>query len=205
MLTAVQAHPITNGTWLYSLIITKENLEKADSYTKYTGLYAIFYTANMILQTVILYPFFHIYNYELCRRPTTPSGVPYISLPHMSVCYSLLLTTAAVDNFANFTLKEASQPFRESDFLMTGNSVSQWLKLKAKLWNSFLTLNIIVLSTAIAYPAEIKWRRYLVNADSQIRCEATVKQIWSHAFRGNIWTGFWASCLRNGVGSLLLN
>ena len=148
-----------------------------------------------------------MYNYELCRRATTPSGVPYISVaPHMAVCYSLLFTTAAVDNFANFTLKEASQPYRESDFLMMGNSVTPWTKLKAQMWNGLLTLNIIVLSTAIAYPAEIKWRRYLVTADSASRCElSSARQIWNQAFRGNIWTGFWASCLRNGIGCLLLN
>ena len=49
MLTGVQSLPITNGTWLYTLIITKENLERADSYPKYLGLFGVFYSANMIL------------------------------------------------------------------------------------------------------------------------------------------------------------
>ena len=63
----------------------------------------------MALQTFLLYPFFHVYNYELCRRPTTPQGVPFTAYPHLMSCYSLLLTTAALDNCVNFNLKEQSQ------------------------------------------------------------------------------------------------
>ena len=31
MLTVVQVVPATNGTWLYSIIITEKNLQRADS------------------------------------------------------------------------------------------------------------------------------------------------------------------------------
>lgn len=116
----------------------------------------------------------------------------------------MLLTTAALDNMMNFGLKSSSQPYRESDFLMAGNSVRPMTKLKAYLWNGALTCGIIMVSTAIAYPAEVKWRRYLVSVDNTTR-DVRCKDIWRRQFRGGIWIGFWTSCLRNGFGALLLN
>ena len=98
-------------------------------------------------------------------------------MPHMAACYSLLLTTAAVDNAANFGLKHASQAYRESDFLMAGNSVSRWTKLKAQAWNGMLTTGIVIVSTALAYPAEIKWRRYLVCVDKSTR-DLSMREVW---------------------------
>ena len=196
--------PATNGTSLYYLIITPENLKKADTDMKNAILYGAFLGANMMLQTFILYPFFHIYNYELCRKPTTPSGVPFVAYPHMMACYSLLLTTAALDNMVNFGLKQSTQSYRESDFLMGGNSVRPMTKLKAYLWNGLLSCGIITVSTAIAYPAEVKWRRYLVSVDNTTR-DVRIRDIWRRKFKGGIWIGFWASCMRNGFGALLLN
>ena len=108
LLTAVQMLPATNGTLLYHLIMTPQNIERADSQAKTAALYGAFLGANMMLQTFILYPFFHIYNYELCRRPWTPSGVPYVAFPHFMTCYSLLFTTAALDNMVNFGLKQST-------------------------------------------------------------------------------------------------
>ena len=105
MLTCVQLLPATNGTLLYSLIITDNNLKRADSEVKNAALLGAFYGANMMLQTLILYPFFHDYNYELCRTPTTPTGTIFVRMPHMMGCFSLLLTTAALDNLANLGLK----------------------------------------------------------------------------------------------------
>ena len=163
-----------------------------------------FYAANMGLQTFLLYPFFHVYNYELCRKPTTPKGVPYVTTPHFMSCFSLMLTTAALDNYCWFTLKGASQPYRESDFLMAGNSVSRWQKLKSQIQNGLSTLGIVVVATAVAYPAEIKWRRYLSSVDYASK-DAKVLELWRKQFKGSIWTGFWASCFRNGFGALLLN
>ena len=61
----------------------------------------------MMLQTFILYPFFHLYNYELSRHPAMPRGVPYVKGPHFMACYSLLLSTAAIDNLANHSLISA--------------------------------------------------------------------------------------------------
>ena len=179
-------------------------MEWVDSKAKYSALSAVFYGGNMMLQTFVLYPFFHIYNYELCRRPTTPRGVPFVSPPHFFSCYSLLLTTAALDNMANFPLMSASQPYRESNFLMQGNSVTWQHKIKAIAWNGLLSFGIVIMSTALAYPAEVKWRRYLVSVDYASR-DATVRELWNRQFRGNLWTGFWASCFRNGLGCLILN
>ena len=129
-------------------------MEWVDSKAKYSALSAVFYGGNMMLQTFVLYPFFHIYNYELCRRPTTPRGVPFVSPPHFFSCYSLLLTTAALDNMANFPLMSASQPYRESNFLMQGNSVTWQHKLKAIAWNGLLSFGIVIMSTALAYRME---------------------------------------------------
>ena len=78
------------------------------------------------------------------------------------MCYSLMLTTCALDNATMIGLKYQSQDYRESDFLMAGNSVRWFTKLKAFVWNASLTGGIILLATTLAYPAELKWRRYLI-------------------------------------------
>ena len=98
---------------------------------KYAALYGTFLGLNMMLQTFLLYPFFHVYNYELTRRPTTPRGVPFVASHHLATCYSLLMTTAALDNMSNFVLKSNTEALRESDFLMSGNSVHLSTKVKA--------------------------------------------------------------------------
>lgn len=134
-----------------------------------------------------------------------PRGVPFVTAPHFMACYSLLLSTAAIDNLANHSLFNVSAPYRESDFLMQGNSVTKLRKLQALAWNGFLASATIVISTALAYPAEIKWRRYLVSVDHE-RKNATIRELWKlRHFRGTIWIGFWASCVRNGIGCFILN
>ena len=125
-----------------------------------------------------MYPFFHVYNYELCRKPTTPRGVPFVTMPHIMTCYSLMMTTAALDNLVNFGLKANTETLRVSDFLMAGNSVRLETKLKAQSWNLSLSALIVIISTAVAYPAEIKWRRYLVSVDNSSR-DAKVREVWN--------------------------
>ena len=134
-----------------------------------------------------------------------PKGIPLVTGPHFMACYSLLLSTAAIDSLANFCLLNVSEPYRSSDFLLQGNSVTRFQKLKAMAWNGLLVCGTITVSTALAYPAEVKWRRFVVSVDEERR-NATVRDIWKlRHFRGTIWVGFWASCLRNAIGSTILN
>ena len=124
MLTCINYFPATNGTWLYILLFNKQIVDWADTEPKQTFLQGVFYGGNMIIQSIILYPFFHMYNYELARQPSSPLGVPYVTAPHFMACYSLLLTTAAITNFTVYSMEGLSQSYRESEFLMQGKSIT---------------------------------------------------------------------------------
>ena len=88
---------------------------------------------------------------------------------------------------------------------MQGNTVTRLQKLKALTWNGLLASGTIIVSTALAYPAEVKWRRFLVSSDYERR-NATISELWRlRHWRGTFWVGFWASCLRNTIGALILN
>lgn len=48
---------------------------------------------------------------------------------------------------------------------MAGKSVSTFAKTKAAIWNFGITSIVVIAATALAYPAEVKWRRILVSID----------------------------------------
>lgn len=80
VMSAVRLLPITNGTYLYKLMV-EPNIEWANTPRKYELLYAMFFGANTALQSLVIYPFVHVYQHELCRRDQTPKVGQRVSAP----------------------------------------------------------------------------------------------------------------------------